>query len=81
MLIENREQGQLLLDTRDQAGKSVVHYLVNPIKYGSYENIELLDVLHKAKYPLNVKDNMNKPPIFYAQEQESGVLMKKLCLL
>jgi hypothetical protein len=31
----------------DKHGKSVIHYVVNPVAYGSYENNKLLSMLHK----------------------------------
>jgi hypothetical protein len=42
MLIDNKAQGQLDVKSVDKAGKTPIHYVVNPIKYGSYENINIL---------------------------------------
>jgi hypothetical protein len=32
---------------KDALGKTVVHYVVNPLPYGSYENVKLLELLHQ----------------------------------
>ena len=77
LLLDNKDQGQLNLSIKDKSGKTPVHYVVNPIKFGSYENVEILQLLFKAGYNVNVKDNDNKAPIQYAQEQESGVLLNE----
>jgi hypothetical protein len=35
------------VNKKDSQGKNVVHYVVNPLPYGSYENVALLELLHK----------------------------------
>lgn len=35
------------VNKKDSQGKNVVHYVVNPLPYGSYENVALLEMLHK----------------------------------
>jgi hypothetical protein len=41
---------------QDLTGRSAIHMLVNPLKYGSYENVELLNYLADHHYNLNLKD-------------------------
>lgn len=41
----------------DSEGKNAIHYVVNPVEYGSYENVEILELLKAAKISLSVKDN------------------------
>ena len=66
LLLDNKQQGLLDQSVKDKSGKTPVHYVVNPIKFGSYENVNILNLLHKAGYNMNVKDNDNKAPIQYA---------------
>jgi len=41
----------------DKQGKNAVHYVVNPVEFGSYENVEILKILKEASFDLNHKDN------------------------
>ncbi len=41
-------------DSVDLSGKSAVHMLVSPLKYGSYENVNLLNYLADHQYNLNL---------------------------
>lgn len=51
---------------QDKAGRSAAHYVVNPIAFGTFENLEILKKLHEAGYDLSLKDNQAKAPIWYA---------------
>lgn len=51
---------------QDKSGKTAIHYVINPIKFGSYENTSILRDLFKAGFNLNVKDSMGKTPAHYA---------------
>lgn len=55
-------------------GKSVVHFVVNPLPFGSYENVEILTALLKAKAKLNLQDKSGRTPFYYASLQDSGIL-------
>ena len=50
----------------DLFGKGVVHYIVNPLPFGSYENEELLRLALKAGFECRKKDNEGKTPFEYA---------------
>lgn len=78
LLINNREAGGLDPKVQDVAGKSAVHFVVNPVLFGSYENTNILAKLAEAGYDLQARDANGKEPIEYAMEQQSGVLLKKL---
>jgi len=78
LLINNREAGGLDPKVQDVAGKSAVHFVVNPVLFGSFENVNLLAKLAEAGYDLEARDANGKEPIEYAMEQQSGVLLKKL---
>ncbi|XP_078675989.1 poly [ADP-ribose] polymerase tankyrase-like isoform X2 [Branchiostoma floridae x Branchiostoma belcheri] len=55
------------LGAMDNKGWTVVHHLVQPMEYGSFENVEILELLHKEGAPLDVKDKAGKTPLDYAQ--------------
>ena len=59
------------LATQDKSGKTVVHYAVSPLPFGSYENEEMLELLLKEGFDSKLKDNERKTPAMYAQVQES----------
>jgi len=62
-------------------GKTHYHFVVNPCKFGSYENLEMLTVLKENQYKetIDIKDNAGKTPKDYAKLQKSGVLYKAIC--
>jgi ankyrin repeat protein/predicted DNA-binding WGR domain protein len=66
------------VNKKDSQGKNVVHYVVNPLPYGSYENVALLETLHKRKAELDVKDNSGKAPLYYSSLQDSKKLYNAL---
>lgn len=47
-------------------------------QYGSFENVDLLKILVKAKAPVNLKNNRNETPRDVARKQMSGVMEKEL---
>ena len=55
--------------------------MVNPVRFGSFENVEILELLHKYGFNLQLKDAQSKTPAHYAAEQESGVMVKALAKL
>ena len=81
MLFENKKNLSINLEGQDKAGKSAAHYVVNPVRFGSYENVEILQLLHKQGFNLKLKDAQGKAPSQYASEQESGVMLKELARL
>lgn len=56
-LLNNAKAKNLQINSKDNEGKTAVHYVVNPIDFGSYENVEILDQLHQHGYKLDLKDN------------------------
>lgn len=81
VLFENKSNLHINLAGQDKAGKSAAHYVVNPVRFGSYENVEILQLLHKQGFNLLLSDAQNKQPAHYASEQESGVMLKELARL
>jgi predicted DNA-binding WGR domain protein len=60
----------------DNNGKSLVHYAVNPLEEGSYENEALLSFLLKNHFEWNIRDKKGKTALDYASEQETGVNLR-----
>ena len=61
----------------DNSGKTPVHYVINPLEYGSYENITILEMVAKV-FDVNTRDKTDRSPIFYAYLQDSGKMVEKL---
>ena len=55
-----------------------MHYVVNPIGFGTYENVQILEELRLAGYRFDLKDKDGLTPLDYASEQSSGVLAAKI---
>jgi len=68
------------LKTKDSMGRSLIHHVVTPLQYGSYENVELLSLLAKH-LDVNDRDNQGNPPLFYARQQLSGRMAAALLKL
>eukprot|EP01125_Pyxidicula_operculata_P008837 TRINITY_DN292_c0_g1_i1.p1 TRINITY_DN292_c0_g1~~TRINITY_DN292_c0_g1_i1.p1 ORF type:complete len:2964 (-),score=944.30 TRINITY_DN292_c0_g1_i1:25-8748(-) len=77
LLILKKSKG-LKLNAKDNKGKTVIHHLVNPMDYGSYENETLLRKLVEWGADVNIEDNAKKSPLFYASQQDSGKLSAAL---
>lgn len=65
-LISHASAGKLLINTQDEEGKSAFHYVVNPVGFGSYENVQIFDELKKAGYKTDLKDISGQTPLDYA---------------
>lgn len=78
-LLNNKENG-LLRNHTDNEGKNAIHYVVNPAKYGSFENVTMLNALISTNsfFDLNQRDKDGKAPLDYALHQESGVMADAL---
>lgn len=76
----NNNEKDLLRNHTDSAGKNAIHYVVNPAKYGSFENVTILNALINTNnfYDLNQRDKNGKTPLDYALLQESGVMAEIL---
>ncbi len=81
MLFENKKALNFNPQGQDKAGKSAAHFVINPIRYGSYENTEILGLLHKYGFGLQMKDASGQTPAHFAAQQESGVMLKELAKL
>jgi len=78
LLLKNLSDSQFNPNAQDKAGKTAAHYVVMPLKVGSYENLQMLRALHRNKFTFSLPDNDGRMPIYYASTQESGVMLKEL---
>eukprot|EP01113_Clastostelium_recurvatum_P021438 TRINITY_DN2540_c0_g1_i2.p1 TRINITY_DN2540_c0_g1~~TRINITY_DN2540_c0_g1_i2.p1 ORF type:complete len:2019 (-),score=594.67 TRINITY_DN2540_c0_g1_i2:668-6724(-) len=62
----------------DQQGRSVVHWIVSPLEFGSFENVRMLRLVAKKGGPLDGADKAGQPPIHYASKQATGALQREL---
>ena len=51
------------VNAADSQGWTVIHHLVSPLEYGTYDNEELLYVLFKAGASINEKDAAGLTPL------------------
>ncbi|KAK3611456.1 hypothetical protein CHS0354_032737 [Potamilus streckersoni] len=54
------------LNAKDSQGWTVVHHIVCPLEYGTYDNDEMLFVLHNAGASINQKDHVGLSPLDHA---------------
>ena len=45
--------------------KNPIHYVVNPLDFGSYENVEILELL-ATRFDVNHEDSTKNTPMMYA---------------
>ena len=66
-LLNNKANG-LIRNHTDHEGKNAIHYVVNPAKFGSFENVAMLNALIAVNsfFDLNQKDKSGKTPLEYA---------------
>ena len=57
---------KLLTKIVDHEGKNIIHHVVTPRQFGSYENTSLLEFLSKYA-DINHIDKHGKAPIYYAK--------------
>ena len=63
------------VDTKivDKEGRTIVHHIVCPLDFGSYENVDMLEFL-APKANFNAEDKKGVTPLGYASQQQSGKL-------
>ena len=54
------------LRARDSQGWSVIHHLVSPLEYGTYDNVGLLKILYDSGAPIRTTDNAGLTPLDYS---------------
>ena len=66
------------LDRKDQQGWSAVHHLVCPLEYGTYDNVQLLALLHAAGANITAADSAGLTPLDYAFIRGAPRLVKAI---
>ena len=61
----------------DKKGRNLIHHVVQPRSFASFENVSMLNLLAKS-YNCNVKDNQNLTPLDLAYMQDSGTMREAL---
>ena len=72
------KQSDVSVMESDQQGWTVIHHLVSPIEYGTYDNVHLLKILVDAGAPLQQKDNAGLTPLDYALLRGATQLAKAM---
>jgi hypothetical protein len=54
LMLENKKTLNLNTKAQDKAGKSACHYVINPVRFGSYENVEILQLIHQYGFDLQL---------------------------
>ena len=70
-LLDSKDTHKLDLNFKDARGWTVMHYCVQPLDFGSYENTTLLGKLHNAGFKYNGTDKEGKTPLDLALSQDS----------
>jgi len=66
------------LEAVDDAACSVMHYCVQPIAFGSYENVELLKLLCNSRATVDLRNKAGQTPLALAYGQDSGRMARVL---
>lgn len=53
-------------DNVDHLGRSLIHYIVCPLSFGSYENYHMLKKAIEVGFAANIPDSFNMTPYQYA---------------
>ncbi len=80
-LLAHKEGRGIKYNRQDLATKSHVHYVVNPLRFGSFENVKMLELLHKEGFDMELKDSENRSAASYSMEQETQVMFKAFARL
>ena len=62
------------INAKDKDGKTPLHHAVSYSKFGSFENVQLVNDLVGADAKYDIEDNEKKSPLFYALMQQSGTI-------
>ena len=67
------------VNNQDITGKTVAHYIVQPLSYGSYENVHLLEYLFaECNLNLDTKDSHGQTPLDLANTHKSQVMASSI---
>jgi hypothetical protein len=74
---ENKDDKRVALKKNSvdlSEGKSLVHYIVNPLPFGSFENEKILRRALELGFSASLLDKTGRTPYDYACLQQSGTL-------
>lgn len=60
----------------DELGRSVVHYILTPVSYGSFENDNFLEFMLKFGFKGDIVDKEGLKPVDYALRQSTGTMLE-----
>ena len=66
-ILTNMNQGNSVIDqTQPLSGNTSVHVCVQPLLFGSYENVQILRKLKESGFDLSIRNNDGKSPLDFA---------------
>ena len=80
-LLDSKGTHKLDVGFEDPRGWTAMHYCVQPLSFGSYENAELLRLLHNNGFSLEASDKQGKTPLDLALTQDTHTMAKQICEL
>ncbi|CDW79015.1 nad(+) adp-ribosyltransferase-3 [Stylonychia lemnae] len=66
----------IVKDNIDKNGKSFIHFIINPLEFGSFENSDILQKALEIGFKHNIRDKQGMTPYQQACLQKSGVLIQ-----
>jgi ankyrin repeat protein len=78
LIAKSLDKHALIVDLKDAEGNTAVHHCVQTSEFGSFENTQILEALHKMGFNLNVKNNQGVTPFDLSLGQSSGRMGNKL---
>ncbi|XP_038072455.1 poly [ADP-ribose] polymerase tankyrase-like isoform X2 [Patiria miniata] len=76
-----KKTSSINLNAVDSQGRTAVHYLMKTCDYGTYENVEMLELLAGVGAKLSERDHQGKTPLDYSMEtgsQKMAAALQKL---
>lgn len=62
LIAKSLDKHALIVDLKDSEGDTAVHHCVQTSEFGSFENTQILEALHKMGFSLNEKNNHGVTP-------------------
>ena len=81
LFLQNASNSSTFLsDNQDNNGRNIIHYVVQPMEAGSFENVKILKALVDSGKGFNLshRDKLGQTPFDLAKAQKSGVMTAAL---
>lgn len=75
------KKSKVNVNASDREGWTVMHHIVCPLEYGTFDNIELAKILANAGAPLNRPNNAGETPLEMAVRTGATKLTQALQIL